>query len=543
MEFVMNMVHHNPGDKPFESKFLDPAVVKNYGGNAQVFKHINTAVDFREYDETLFAGREEGLEWIGSLADQISAEINAAKKCGLQVFYHIDLFLFPKAVMDKYHEEICDEKGRISMDRPKTLELHRAMLDEIFKRFSIDGLIIRVGETYLYDTPYHMGNGAVEYREKETEQAQFIKLIDFLRSEVCEKHDKYLFFRTWDCFPDRFHADLNYYLDVTNRIQPHPKLLFSIKHTALDFWRRVKFNECLGKGRHRQIVEVQCQREYEGKGAYPMYVMNGVINSFADNKEPKGLRDLADNPLISGLYIWPRGGGWHGPYPKDEFWCDLNTYVISKYGENPARSEEEIFSAYAKEQMGLKPQDMKIWRKLCLTANEAILKGRYIECYDRILNEEKMPCANWMRDDHIGGLNQLGGIIEYLFKKDLLWDAVREKWEACLLWKEVSRLYGQISVPDLELSEFIKTSIEYGCLLFEVVYRGWEVMAHGYEISHTEKRETADLKTAIENYDRAWESYKKLEGNPYASTLYRDEFLSEPGIGQTVNEFRSMLKM
>ena len=59
---------------------------------------------------------------------------------------------------------------------------------------------------------------------------------------------------------------------------------FSIKHTALDFWRHVKVNECLTRGKHPQIIEVQCQREYEGKGAYPNYVMDGVINGFEENR-------------------------------------------------------------------------------------------------------------------------------------------------------------------------------------------------------------------------------------------------------------------
>ena len=46
-----------------------------------------------------------------------------------------------------------------------------------------------------------------------------------------------------------------FYLNVTNAVQPHPRLVFSIKHTALDFWRRVALNPTLGIGQHRQVVE------------------------------------------------------------------------------------------------------------------------------------------------------------------------------------------------------------------------------------------------------------------------------------------------
>lgn len=63
-----------------------------------------------------------------------------------------------------------------------------------------------------------------------------------------------------------------------DRVEPHPNLLVAVKHTQLDYWRTVPFNPTIGIGHHRQIIEVQCQREYEGKGAYPNYVGQGVIN-------------------------------------------------------------------------------------------------------------------------------------------------------------------------------------------------------------------------------------------------------------------------
>ena len=158
-----------------------------------------------------------------------------------------------------------------------------------------------------------------------------MKLIRFLREEICVKHGKQLFFRTWDIFPDKLHARLDHYLEVTDQIEPHPQLAFSIKHTALDFWRHVKVNECLTQGKHPQIIEVQCQREYEGKGAYPNYVMDGVINGFEENAKKIGLKDLLAHPKILGVYSWSRGGGWYGPYIKNEFWPDLNAFVLAQF--------------------------------------------------------------------------------------------------------------------------------------------------------------------------------------------------------------------
>ena len=57
----MDMVHHNPGEAPFKTNFLDPGKLKEYGYNAQVLKHINTAVTFKEYNEHLFDDSPEAL--------------------------------------------------------------------------------------------------------------------------------------------------------------------------------------------------------------------------------------------------------------------------------------------------------------------------------------------------------------------------------------------------------------------------------------------------------------------------------------------------
>ena len=70
-------------------------------------------------------------------------------------------------------------------------------------------------------------------------------------------------------------------------------------------------------------MEVQCQREYEGKGAYPNYVANAVINGFEETKQdasPRCLNDVKDNPLFYGVWTWSRGGGWYGPYISNELW-------------------------------------------------------------------------------------------------------------------------------------------------------------------------------------------------------------------------------
>lgn len=526
MRFIMDMVHHNPGEAPQKTKFLNPHLLKDYGYNGQVFKHLNTAVRFSSLGD--FFPEKEEKEWIDSLNGEVRAQIDAAKKENMEIFYHIDLFVLPKKLIEKYKDEICDEDGKISVRREKTLELHRIMLDEMFKEYpEVDGLIVRVGETYLHDTPYHGGNGAIKYGNKEEEIKDFILLLNFLRDEVCEKHGKYLFFRTWDIFSDRFHSSSEYYLKITDNVKPHEKLLFSIKHTIVDFWRRVRFNPCLTKGKHNQVIEIQCQREYEGKGAYPNYIMNGVINSFDDNKEPMGLRDIADNPKIKGIYTWSRGGGWYGPYIKNEFWCDINVWVIAAYANDPSKTEKELFFKYAKEKMGLSEENAQKFREFCFICSRALLKGRYIECFDRTLDENSYPCKLWMRDDRIGGERQLFEVFDYLQENDLLYSALLEKEESVLWWREARKRLDEIDIPDKETKDYIVTSTDYAAELFNVIYCGFHAMI--------EKRLSGKRVDEFKaEYYKAWESYKEVGKRENCASLYNDVYLNDKGIGDTI---------
>jgi hypothetical protein len=548
MKFILDMVHHNPGEPPFKSRFLDPAHLADYGFNGQVFKHINCIATFAASGVDCFPAGSPERAWLEKFTPGIEREIAAAKEKGLKVFYHIDLFVLPKRLVAHFKNEICDASGRISLNQPKTLELHKILFDELAARFpQVDGYIIRVGETYLFDTPHHTGNSPIpkagpdwtpnycyaemlagktpaEPRWTPAQADAYVKLLNFLRAEVCERHGKQIFFRTWDIFPDKLHASLPHYLEVTDRVAPHPLLAFSIKHTALDFWRHVKVNECLTRGQHPQIIEVQCQREYEGKGAYPNYVMDGVINGFEENEKRIGLRDLISHPKILGVYSWSRGGGWYGPYIQNELWPDLNAFVLAQFVKDPLHTEAEIFRAYATEKLGLHNGDVNAFRELCLTSARAILKGRHCAAFDRALGESVLPTALWMRDDRLGGHQQLAEVFEYLNKNNLVAEALTEKAEAVRLWERVAFLARQIEWCDRETQQFANISAEYGLKLFRVVAAGWRVM-----LVRKDAANASAVETALADYDKALVEYESLALTPGCPTLYCGKYFNLPG--------------
>ena len=561
MKFVFDMVHHNPGEPPFATAFSQPAKLVEYGYNGQVFKHINCIATFEAFDKDIFPEGSPDKAWIDDFSQHIVQEIAAAKAAGLEVYFHVDLFVLPTRLVDKYRDQLCDQNGRISIHKPLTLEVHRVMFDELTRRFpEVDGYIIRVGETYLYDTPYHCGNAPIPWKRgtRQDEQAAYVALLQFLREQVCVRNGRRIFFRTWDLFPDRIHATAPYYLEVSNQIEPHENLYFSIKHTTLDFWRYMKFNECLTAGRHKQVVEVQCQREYEGKGAYPDYFMHGVIDSFEENAVPKGLRDIINHPLVAGIFTWTRGGGWYGPYITNEFWPDLNAYVIAQWAMDTSRSEESIFMEYMEDKLGLSVADAERFREISLLSARAVLLGRYCGPYDRA-DEGRLPNNLWMRDDRLGGLKpdadkptligQLDDVFEYLRANNGFDEALAEKRQCVELWQQMKKLFSQITtLADSSLREQIAAQIEYGLRLFGVIDAGWQIMVMGYVGDKASKYNTDKLAKAIGEYDRLWKHYNNLPADaPCCATLYKDIYFATPGtpqppgLGATVERYRERL--
>lgn len=122
--------------------------------------------------------------------------------------------------------------------------------------------------------PYYFGNNPVNGVVD-----KHLTLLRLLRENVCEK-GKDVVYRTWGF--DDFQKTKEGYLAVADKVEPHEHLYFAIKHTSGDFWRNRDFNQAIGAGHHKQIVEVQCAREYEGKGAFPNYIAGGVIDGFEE---------------------------------------------------------------------------------------------------------------------------------------------------------------------------------------------------------------------------------------------------------------------
>ena len=559
--YVLDMVHNNPGEPLTNTVFNDPTYLVNNQFTGQVindFTFAHAAITFDELNPQIFPKGSKERLWVENSANKIRENINKAHKAGIKVYYFTDIIVLPKKLVDIYRSEICDDKGKISFERPKTIEIHRIMLNELFNTFpDLDGLVIRTGETYLNNVPYHTGNGPITNGVE-----SHVKLINLLREEVCVNRNKKIFYRTWSF--GGIHEDPKYYLNVTNRIKPNQNLVFSIKHTKGDYHRTFDFNPTLGIGKHSQIVEVQCQREYEGKGAYPNYVMDGVINGFEEfslNSPQignKSLNDIKNNPNFKGIWSWSRGGGWVGPYISNEFWCKLNAYVIGHWGVNTKKTELEIFNQFMDEN-GIEGESRKKFRELCLLSAKAVLRGH---------DSANLPFDDewvwWMRDEFLSGISptdtssntitsegQLHQAFTQWYHKGLLQKVIAEKYEAVEIWKKIRVLSDVIVLKDKEDEHYIRTSSQYGLLLHQIIAEGWNIMALGYIGDRTGNYDKVSIASSIAKYDDYWKKYENLKQSyPDCATLYKPyafiyigpNYHKNKGMDASVNLYRDLIK-
>lgn len=500
---VLDMVHHNPGEPLTSSRYEDPQVIKEMGYNGKVyflFDSPTIGIDWETVDPSIFPKGSPGRDWVNKKAARIDAQHAACKAAGIKIYAMSDMILFPKPLIEKYGME----KTFGDPSDPQTQKFLREMVRQVFERFpNFDGLVVRIGETYLQDAPFHKGHIV----NKTDAEKTIIPLLQLLREEVCVKRNKQLIFRTWLAFD----ANLANYLKISQAVQPHPNLILGVKHCEGDFHRGNPFSKVLGQGQHRQVVEVQCAREYEGKGAYPNYIANGVIEGFEEHRlqmpanQMKSLREFSQQKgdLFAGVWTWSRGGGWFGPFIKNELWCDLNAWVMAQWAHDPKQSEESIFNRYATERLGLKGADVASFRRLCLLSADAVVRGK------TTTHSDLSPW--WSRDD---GINRPVLPKEPEKRKRVL----EQKAEAVRLWEQIVALAGSIQFADPKTKDYVMVSCRYGLDLYRIYQATFELEALGVN------GDKAQLRKWLALYDAAWADYRKLPAtSPQCATLYHEK--------------------
>jgi len=490
LPYIMDMVHNNPGDAMYVSKFNDPTVISKMGFNSKSYFLFDSPMLAINWDalspEVLPIGTPDRI-WVENKAHRLDSMYNACKKNGIDVYAMSDLILFPKRLIEKYGIQKTFGNPQDSI----TEKLLRFQIHQMFTQFpQMDGIVVRIGETYLEDAPFHKGN----IQNKDNADKCIIPLINILRDEICVKLNKKLIFRTWWAFD----TDEKKYEYISEKIEPHSNLVISIKHCEGDFHRGNTFSKVLGLGRHPQLVEVQCAREYEGKGAFPNYIGRGVIDGFPEHLYRKeagkiwNLTDLYATGKLQGIWTWSRGGGWEGPYPKSELWCELNAWVMAQWANNPTESEASIFNRYARNILKLSKKDALKFRKLALLSEEATLLGMRSATYPNDV------FSMWVRDEYI----TFPTLPKDAKKAKII---LEEKEKAVKLWDEIVELSKQIKFKDKSTKRVVLVTCEYGRQMYRIFNAVFQLASinAGYSLPNL-------TQNYISQYDNAWNVLKTL---------------------------------
>ncbi len=535
--FILDMVHVNPGEGETNTIFNNPDYLASFGNNGMVgMWSVNCAITYDNFEQGIVPVGSDERNWIESRAAWIDGKIAACDKAGLDTYAFTDVFVAPKSLWDKYGEQMGSEDSgshgtlvgaNLGNARNPSIQLEmvrkllEAQIDGIFERFpSLDGLVTRFGETYLHDTPYHMGGHVISRGDHCVED--HIVLVNLLREIVCEKHNKTLIYRTWDF--GGLHTRPDYYSAVAQGVEPHDNLLFSIKYTQGDFHRGRPFNPTIGVGVHPQIVEVQCQREYEGKGSHPNYVAKGTLEGFFEVEKRddrlNSLQEFGSHPNFAGVWTWTRGGGWKGPYIKNELWCELNYYVYTKWAEDTSRSEEEIFSDYSKKVLKLNKDDQTRFREIALLSDPGVIYGRLsleIAGFD----------PWWIRDQFMGGVEvpdsegnvtsanwgSLNSDFEKIIEQGVVDKVIAEKDKCVDIWNQIEALSQDINSGSEDFQDYIRVSSTYGRIKYDIIRQGWTIMLKGMEGEKSGAFDSKAILDANSKYDALWVEFAELEAN------------------------------
>jgi hypothetical protein len=543
---VFDMVHHTPGESPYVSAFTDPAHLARAGYTGQILPApVQGAVTWEKFDPRIFPAGSDTRRWVEAKAAELETQFRHTKAAGLLCLAKGDYIVLPRELVRLHLADIAktkpkafehDVKGEFtpSIHDPRVQNLVRYLIDAIFERFpDLDGIVARVGETYLHDLPYHTGGDPIVNGVE-----SHVLMINLLREMVCEKHGRRLMYRAWMSGID---VDAAMYDEVSQRIEPHPNLWFSIKHCVGDFHRTHRFSPPLGRGRHPQLIEIQCAREYEGKGAYPNYIAGGVIDGFEEYARlmPAGatrsLRELVDGGTLAGLWTWARGGGWGGPYIKNEFWCMMNARVLARWANDPSRQDGELIRAFAAEN-GFDDGDQQRIETICRKSAAAVVRG--------IASVNGGVDTWWTRDEFLGGVEDpaspMAKAVAKVQADGRVEEIIAEREEAVRLWRDIETVAGALTTGDEATRSFIRTSCADGRILYDIITAGWTVLLLGDGSDR--------MRAALRRYDAAWAEYRQLAAtHKDCPTLYRDTYcryvrdkgmIDQPGMGASVARIR-----
>src|ERR1017187_390705 len=491
---------------------------REYNYNAAILGDLTQLASFDTAFPGVIAKGSALKERIEQQRQKFQKACERAGKLGIAVCLMTDEASLPIPVLERIGNSspVNNLSARIDFDSEKFWEAYRAKYREVLKAWpQVAYVVVRTGENYSHADEGYVGRPARNGDDFDDAYFRHLqRLIEETRKIVVDEFGRTLIWRTWDLGNDGFHANPKVYDRVLAGLPERKGLIFAIKHTQTDFWRYNDFNPMIGRSGVDQIVEFQCAREYEGKGAFPNYT------------GPLFAGDMAKAAAagVKGVWIWDFAGGWGGPFLKSDRWVRLNIFATSRLAQNPDLSPRTLAEEWAAKEFG--PKAATNVTEMLMLSGECVRKCMYIEAFARDHRGWK-PSLNLMRDDIIRGeiLKQL-----YDGSKKSLPEVFAEKEEAVALATRMKALFENSRSDivaergDREYQESL-SSLIYLENLTQVLDHYIKGMFRFYQWQETREAATAaKAQQELLAWREAWQRYQtdvpKLSG---VASIYRSQ--------------------
>ncbi|MGB1124443.1 MAG: hypothetical protein ACPG4Q_04480 [Phycisphaeraceae bacterium] len=405
----------NPGEPEVSTQYKNPALLKELGYNGLVLYNTTGLSGVSSAEEI---SDRELSRWVAQQFDDTARRVDEAVAAGLDVYLSYDMLVLPADYVQSHSEELCCNGLEDTLCPASRPAMQRSMyaLNALIQRLpKIAGIVLRLGDTDARRLPYLTGNDLYTPHCPRCSQLgradRVVSAIENAYDVVANKHNRRLIVRAWNVRPSGFHDSPELAQRIVARLPgdaSDDRLVLSFKFTQTDFWRYQPWNQSSivagGKGGRPILYELQCQREFEGKGGIPNYQptlwRQGMPEAFEADKG--GLAEVSDKVNLTGLWAWVRGGGWGGPFVQEEAWIDANVAAVPKLADDPDANVMQLAKTWCSDRLKLEEPDLisavtGILERSAELAREAFYFGPFTATKGSCWH----PAADWISDDQL----------------------------------------------------------------------------------------------------------------------------------------------
>lgn len=431
----------NPGEPHQESRYRDPAELKRLGYNGLVIYETTGLSGLADPQAT---GGGEMMQWAEGEFQRIGQTIGRAAAAGLSVYISYDVLVLPRRLVQQDPSLYGCKGGRPGTLCPASeaaMEASSGALAALLERWpGLAGVVLRFGDNDVRRLPHLVGNDLYAPscpRCARMGKAERIgQVLRRFYDLVVERGGRTLIARAWNVHPGGLHDTPQLCEEVRERLPGKAgdeRFIVSFKFTQTDFWRYQPWNaSSLLLGERPILYELQCQREFEGKGGIPNWQVplwrDGPCAEEQVGTSPKGLAQVAQRVKLAGLWAWVRGGGWGGPFVSNESWIDANVVAVPRLAEQPDADAGQLARDWAQQRLGLTGPAVAAVEQVLAHSPRTIREGFYIGPYARLLASHWHANGDVVQDDLIDA--QAAWRIVQQLGEEQLEEAVREKQAA-----------------------------------------------------------------------------------------------------------------